>query len=306
LAQAYPGSTDSVVVLCFLSEDLKMPKATSKQADRRNNKKSSQEEEETTSAGSPGNFVELAKQLAMKSCLAEAVPKVSVFVQTIKDGKFEELLKEQPATNVIKKDEAENSENKENETENSENKENQDVQENGKVDCKNMFSTLNSRLTWYNVLGLGMPASGEEAMKAWKDMIGLEVDFGPKKKKGSPGVDRILKNVHNLLPQYMHLLLALMMLRAFLFRSWFACLPWSVGYQILSLFVPLEGFPDKLPQVPVEKCPSFVRVMIALVLHAFVWLFFIYEFVLCTYFFEKIPLVGLFAYHAYAVRPLEQ
>merc|ERR1719506_3356283 len=154
---------------------------------------SSQEEEESTSAGSPGNFVEFAKQRASARGLHMARAVGGHVAGTIKDGKFEELLKDQPGqtkttTNEIKKDEAENSENKENETENSENKENQDVQENGKVDCKNMFSTLNSRLTWYNVLGLGMPASGEEAMKAWKDMIGLEVDFGPKKKKGSPGV----------------------------------------------------------------------------------------------------------------------
>lgn len=281
-----------------------MPARTSKQAERRNSAKKGQEEEPEATPQATGNFVERAKTLFVGSCLAQTAPKLQALLQDA--GKAPEAKKEEP------KEEPKKEEDGDNQTEEKENDENgakEETNGNHKDDDGDsptkMFNSLRARLTWWNVLGLGLPASGEDAWKAWMTLKELEIDFGPKsRRKGSPGLDRIQVNVNNHLPQYLHLLLALMMLRALLFRSWFACLPWLVGYQVLSLFVPLEGLPQ-LPQVPVEKCPANFRVVGAVALHALVWLFFVYEVVLCTYFFEKIPIVGLFAYHAYAVRPLE-
>lgn len=116
--------------------------------------------------------------------------------------------------------------------------------------------------------------------------------------------------MYNNMPQYLHLLLALMMLRAFLFRSWFACLPWLVGYQYLSLWIPLDGMPAALvsiipqaSQVPVEKCPVKFRVAASAGIHLLVWLFFIFEVLWKMWFFEKGLVMGLIAYHAYAVKP---
>jgi len=136
-----------------------------------------------------------------------------------------------------------------------------------------VFAFLVKRLDWHNCLGLAYPASSEESIAAWMDLKDLEVDYGPRAKRNqSPGLDRIKANLHSNFPQYLHILLALMMLRAFLFRSWFACLPWLVGYQYLSLWVPLDGIPQ-LPQVPVEKCPLKFRVAASVGLHLLVWFF---------------------------------
>merc|ERR1719201_3089959 len=137
-------------------------------------------------------------------------------------------------------------------------------------------------------------------------MKGLEVDGGAKKaKRGNPAMDRIMKNVYEFLPQYLHVLLVLLCLRALLFRSWFACLPWLVGYQYLSLWVPLDGIPQ-LPQVPVEKCPLKFRVAASVGIHALVWLFFVYEILWGMWFFEKGMVIGLFCYHGYATRPADK
>merc|ERR1711871_1856305 len=121
-----------------------------------------------------------------------------------------------------------------------------------------------------NSLGLAEPASAEEALCAWKDLKDLEIDYGPRPRKNqSPGLDRMKVNVHNNFVQYLHVLLALMMLRAFLFRSWFACLPWLVGYQAASLLLPLEMTKD----VPLK-----FRVAATMFFHALVLFFFVYEF----------------------------
>merc|ERR1712224_1148279 len=166
-------------------------------------------------------------------------------------------------------------------------------------DVCGLFSKVCSRLHWSNPLGLASPPSGEESIKAWKDMFALEVDFGPRaKRKGSPGFDRITVNLYNNLVQYVHILLAFMILRAFLFRSFFACLPWLTGYQFLSVFLPLTPL-EKVPQIPLDKVPTEIRVAITLALNALLQFFFVYELLWKTYFFEKIPLVGLVVYHAY-------
>merc|ERR1719171_2188439 len=169
-----------------------------------------------------------------------------------------------------------------------------------------VFDFLKKRLVWYNSLGLAEPASAEEALGAWKDLKDLEIDYGPRPRKNqSPGLDRMKVNIHNNFVQYLHVLLALMMLRAFLFRSWFACLPWLVGYQYLSLWVPLDGIPQ-LPQVPVEKCPLKFRVAASVGIHVLVWLFFVIEVLYRMWFFEKGLVAGLLVYHAYAVRPADK
>jgi len=176
------------------------------------------------------------------------------------------------------------------------------------VSVTGMFESLQTRFAWHNPLGLAFPATPEESWTAWMKMKDLltsdNLDFGPRpKKKGSPGMDRILTNMHTNMAQYLHILLAMMMLRAFLFRSFFACLPWLVGYQYLSLKLPLENMDVMGQQVPLEKCPLKFRVAGSVGIHALIWLFFLYEAVYKTYFVEKIPLVGLFVGFAYIVRP---
>merc|ERR1711862_344493 len=112
--------------------------------------------------------------------------------------------------------------------------------------------------------------------------------------RGNPALDRMKTNLCVNMRQYLHMLLALMMLRAFLFRSFFACLPWLFGYQLLSLALPLENM-AKLPQVPLEKVRPKFRVSGALGLHALVWLFFLYEALWKMHFIEKFLVIGLFA-----------
>jgi hypothetical protein len=175
-----------------------------------------------------------------------------------------------------------------------------------------MFESLSTRMPLLNTLGLDKAPE-----EAWLMFQGLDVDWGPfKRKKGNPALERIMVNVERNLSQYVHILLGLMCLRALLFRSWFACLPWLVGYQfvclncppplltILSLRTnaPVESIMEQDPKMAVLDFK--IRVVGFAVLHAFVWFFFLYEFVFRTYFFEKIPLIGLLAVHAYVVVPV--
>merc|ERR1719498_1436974 len=151
-------------------------------------------------------------------------------------------------------------------------------------------------------------------------MKGLEIDFGPKaKRKGTPGTDRIVANISSYAIQYLHVLLGLMILRSFLFRSFFACLPWLVAYQFLSMTLPLgplseiaDSLPSFIPtekipfeKVPLEKVPVELRVVATVGFHGLVHFFFLYELLWKTYFIEKLLVAGLVAYHAYAVRPVE-
>jgi hypothetical protein len=276
-----------------------MAPRTSKQADRKNDKKAAKQEsdEHPSSVTSNGDLVGRVKALFIGSCMVETVPLL------------QDLLQEKEiAKPTEKKDEKE--EGTEEKTENDENKENAETKETidkeEKASATKIFESLGARLTWCNVLGLAEPVSGGAAKEAFLALKDLELDFGPKaKKRGSPGMERIMVNMNNNLPQYLHILLALMMLRAFLFRSFFACLPWLVGYQVLSLLVPLTNLPQ-VPQVPLEQIPTKFRVVGTIAIHALVWFFFLFEVVWKTYFFEKIPIMGLFAYHAYAVRPVGQ
>jgi len=256
-----------------------------KQADRAAKKKAAKEDETADVAVAPSSsFKDMIKMLFMGSSIVQVAPSLQGIMTDDSKAKAPPAEDEEPKPKV--------------EGEVEEEKPTASL-----AYADQVFDYLKKRLVWYNCLGLAEPASAEEALAAWMDLKELEIDYGPRPKKNqSPGLDRIKINLHNNFVQYLHVLLALMMLRAFLFRSWFACLPWLVGYQYLSLWVPLDGIPQ-LPQVPVEKCPLKFRVAASVGIHLLVWLFFAYETLWKMWFFEKGMVGGLIAYHAYAVRP---
>lgn len=166
-----------------------------------------------------------------------------------------------------------------------------------------IFSSLGERLAWHNCLGLANPQTGEEAMQRWKALSQLEMDFGPKKsKRRSPSWDRILANLCGNLPQYLHILLVLAMLHAFLLRSYFACLPWLLGWQMASLLIPLETIPQ-VPQVPLSQCPLKFRIAATLGIHALFLSFFVLELVWRMNFLVKFLVLGLIIFHAHSVKP---
>jgi len=269
-----------------------------KQADRAAKKKSAKVEDDEPAevSASSGEMVAMAKELVMSSVLVQLAPKVP---NLVKDAA---AAAPEPAS----KDENTPPENREG----AENTEGDDIKKDDAPAAKApeaegpgaIFDGLVARLQFHNALGLGLPATGEESKAAWLRLKGLEVDGGPRsRKKGSPAMDRLMANGKANMPQYLHVLLALMMLRAFLFRSWFACLPWLFLYQVLSLMCPLEW--PQFPQVP--KVEVRYRVAVSVAIHALMWLFFLFEAVYKTYIVEKMLLVGLFAAHAYVVRPAD-
>jgi len=166
---------------------------------------------------------------------------------------------------------------------------------------KSSGEPLMENLSIYNVLGLGVPASKEETVESWKALKTLKVDL-PQSKKAGAVQERIFTNFERNMPQYLHVALGLMCVRSFLFRSWFACLPWLVGYQMLVLSFDL--IKAKFPQVP--PVDSVFRVAAASVFHALVWVFFAYEATLMTHFMEKVLLAGLFVGHAYVMAPVSK
>jgi len=277
-----------------------------KQADRAKKVAKKQQDDEPETTVASGDLLGRVKALFMESCIVQNGPKV---VDLLQDKEIAKPAEKKEEKKEEAKDDKENEE-KTNEEKERDAKASEDkdagAKESGVVTAKDMFESLGAQLSYFNILGFAEPASGEEALKAFIALKDLELDFGPRaKRRGNPGLDRIVVNVYNNLPQYLHIMLALMMLRAFLFRSFFACLPWLVGYQVLSLLIPLTNVPQ-VPQVPLEQVPTKFRVAGTLAIHALVWLFFLFEVVWKTYFFEKIPLIGIFAYHAYAVRPVDQ
>jgi hypothetical protein len=262
-----------------------------KQADR---KAAKAPKEEETSAAPTGSFVEIGKALLMSTCIAQAAPKVPALIEEVKAWKENGFVV--PATPAAEAKPAEEKE------EDNAQEETNDAPAAVETTAS-LFESLGARLTVFN--GLGLFASSDGAKAAFLAVKGQELDFGPRAKRtGSPGLDRMTANLQGNMAQYLYVLFALMLVRAFLFRSFFACLPWLVGYQFLSLLLPLTNL-EKLPQVPLEKVPVVVRLCISLLIHGLVWFFFIYEAVWKTYFFEKIPLAGIILYHSYAVRPAE-
>eukprot|EP00928_Gymnodinium_smaydae_P100508 TRINITY_DN987_c0_g1_i1.p1 TRINITY_DN987_c0_g1~~TRINITY_DN987_c0_g1_i1.p1 ORF type:complete len:273 (+),score=74.25 TRINITY_DN987_c0_g1_i1:71-889(+) len=265
-------------------------KQAERNAQRRAAKKTEDPEPEPVATkGSMSALVDLGKTLVLGSCLVKLGPKMPDLLKSDKDG--------QPAKKEEKAEPAEKTEDEqkpEGETEGNDapvanGVENDDTP-------ASIFGVLSTRLAWHNCLGLATPASGPDAVAKWQVMKSLELDWGPRKaRRGNPSLDRIIMNFCSFLPQYLHLLLALMMLRAFVFRSYFACLPWLVGYQLASLLVPTE----MLPQVPLK-----FRVAATLAINALLWLFFLYEVVWKMWFFEKFFYFGLLVFHAHSVRPV--
>jgi len=100
--------------------------------------------------------------------------------------------------------------------------------------------------------------------------------------------------------KYVHICLALMCLRSFIGRSFFACLPWLLVYQILC--VNIDVLRAKIPHLAVVE-PKHQVAAIG-VFNALVLLFFAYEVVIMTYFMEKVLLAGIFVAHAYVVCPV--
>jgi len=278
-------------------------KQAERNAQKRAAKKSGAGEEEPTpvsgksSEGSFSILFEKSKTLVLDSCIVKLAPKLKDLDLLKKEEKEEKeerkAAKEEPE------------EKNEDEKENTESNGQDEAKEKPAApadpeSAEDLFAAFSARLQWYNTLGLAEPRTQEDALAAWNEMKGLELDWGPRKaRKGNPGMDRVLKNICTYLPQYFHLLLALMCLRAFLFRSWFACLPWLVGYQAASLLVPLDL--AQLKDVPLK-----FRVAATMAFHGLVLLFFLYEFV-----WKLIPVIehafwlGILVFHAYVVKPVD-
>jgi len=266
-------------------------------------KKTDGDEHPSAEAVTSADLLPRVKALVMGSCIvqnAQNAPKLLELLQNKEVAKPPAPVEEKKEEETEKKEEGDEKETVDPPIEQKETKQ-------GSGDtATDMFNGLCTQLSWCNVLGLAEPASGEEALTAWKALKTLELDFGPRaKRNGSPGLDRIVTNLYDNFPQYMHLLLAMMMLHSFLFRSFFACLPWLVGYQMASVLLPLTAL-AQLPQVPLDQVPTKFRVAGTLAIHALVWFFFLFEFVWKMWFFVKIPAIGLVVYHAYAVRPRDQ
>jgi len=308
---------------------------SSKQENRGKTKKVV-EEDEAVAAVQTGSFVDLAKSLALGSVVATIAPKVPNLVtdciailkgEKVAEKKLVEKAKEEAMTIALGRqptptelaqacldqhgDFGEDSPDIKEEPKGEEPKSEEDKENNEKTnvaipdfvlpnDVCATFNQVCAQLHWSCPLGLASPTSGEASLKAWKDMTGLELDFGPKKsrKKGTPGLDRMKANLQENFVQYLHVLLFFMVLRAFFFRSFFACLPWLIGYQFLSV----SQLPMEFRRIPLDNCPVEFRLVASIVLNALVQFFFLYELLWNTYFYEKIPMVGMIAYHAYAFR----
>jgi len=259
-----------------------MAPAKSKQAERRQ-KKVVEEPADEGSVGAGGvleRAMEKAKALALESCIWTVGNEVKDLMQEVESVAKKKVVEEPKEENA----EADADYAKEK------------TAEVGPREPGQIFESLKERLVFFNCLGLGEPATGEEAKAKWLAFIGMEVDGGPRKaRKGNPGLDRVLANLVDHMPQYLHLILALMLLRTVLFISWFAILPWTLVFQVASLLVPLELVP---------QCPTKFRVLGAMVLHGLLLLLFLREFLWRVYFFERIFYLILIASHAYVVRPI--
>jgi len=160
-----------------------------------------------------------------------------------------------------------------------------------------VFEPLMAIISIYNVLGLGAQQGSAES---WRTFVKLNMDFGPKDKKGGAIKERLMTNFERNMPQYLHIFMALMCVRSFLFRSFFACLPWLVAYQMVCVSLPLIR--AKVPQVP--PVDLIYRIAATGAFNALTWLFFAYESTVMTHLLEKILFAGLFAAHAYVVAPV--
>lgn len=270
----------------------------SKQADRNASKRALKKGgmEEEPEVKEKGDVVGMLKTVASESVLATIAPKLPAILK-------EEQGAAKPAEPVTAPVTATEGEGGEAEGEATTDEQPADSTAEGPETAADLHRRLSGRLLPLN--GLGLYHSADGAKEAFLKTKSLKFDGGPKsKKKGNPAMERILDNGRANMLQYFHILFVLMTLRAFLFRSFFAFLPWMFLYQTASVMLPLTNL-EKLPQVPLEKCPVKFRVAATMGIHGLVWLFFLYEFLLRTYIFEKIFIVGLFAAHAYLVEPAQ-
>jgi len=251
---------------------------SSKQAQRNSQKRSAKKEgaveEPSSPAGgsfvvSPGQLVEICKTMLMGSCLVKFGPKMP------------HIMKADAPTPTKEGEEKTGDE------------------------ASEIFEGLASCLVWHNPLGLPQPAAAADSMTMWSNFKSLAIDWGPEKRKrdtASVNLNRILQNLCSNFPQYLHIFMGLLMLQAFLFRSFFACLPWLFVYQNASLLVPLKNM-EMLPQVPLDKCPLKFRVAGTVGIHALVWFFFLYEALWRCNFFVEGLILGLIVFHAHSVKP---
>jgi len=250
-----------------------------KQTDRKNKKKVVEEEDDTTTteAGDvKGQMIERMKALVVGSLLLKIAPKL----QPLLDPKAAKVAPR--AAPAEEKEDESTPDSTETKAE--------------PADAVSLFASIKDRLSWHSPLGMGLPASADDSMAAWLSLGGLELDWGPRKsRRGNPSLDRIVKNVLEFAPQYIHILFVIMLLRTFLGRSFFCCLPWLFGLQTAAVMVPDEMIPE-------DKVPTKFRVAGATGIHALMLLFFLYELLWATYFMEKILYVGLVALHARSVR----
>lgn len=281
-----------------------------KAADRAAKKQAAKQQvdDEPAQAGAPGRdaLVAMAKQLVMDSVLVRHAPQVPKLVtegvEFHKAAKTGQTTESKPAEKGEEKETEDENEQKGDQNEQKEENDEKPDKE-GVSDVNAVFDALVARLKFYNALGLGLPVWGEDALDAWSNLKNLECDGGPRsRKKGNPAMDRILANFYNNAAQYLHVLLVLMVLRAFLFRSFFAFLPWLCGYQVLSLMLPLGLIEDKFKVIHAHVG---LRITATLCVHALVWFFFLLEAVYMTHFMEKLLCWCIFICHAYVMRPAQ-
>jgi hypothetical protein len=285
----------------------------SKQAVRREQKaaKGAAVEETTKQpqqVAKPAMLIDLAKNLVKDSFLLEYAPKLVAVLKApdcLLSGDAVKFLT--PATkeevkneNEEKKDEDDAKKDEDDANDDAQPAEEKDTAPGATNDTVEIFKAMKSRLVWHNALALGSPATDVDSKTMWTAFKSLERDMGPRaSKRGSPKIDRIVTNLYNNLPQYLHVLLFVFMLNCLLFRSWFACLPWLVFYQTLSLVAPLETI-EKVPQVPLSKIPLKFRVAGTMAIHALVWCFFLYEAIWKCHFLIEFWAFGLIVAHACA------
>lgn len=259
----------------------------SKQAERNAAKRAAKQpenEEPAASAGGTadvGQLVALCQDLATGACLVTLAPRI---VKLLKPPNGEEAAgKAEDKADDKPEDQAEDKA--------------EDKAEGKGDEETELWQAITDRLFPNNVLALATPATWQDAGAKWLAFKELSFDWGPRKqKRGTPALNRVLTNVSVHIVQYLHILLALMMLRALLFRSYFAGLPWFVGFQAAAVMVPLE----MVPQVPLK-----FRIAGAMGFHALVWLFFLLEVVWNMWFIEKFLVIGLLVFHAHSVRPAD-
>lgn len=267
-----------------------------KRAAQKLDRTAAEEDEPVTAAPvtGPGKLLELGTAQIIGSCLLKYAPKMPHIMQKDSPLSGDAKLPASPRAETKEQDDNDNTE----ETTEAKDKTTAEPEE-----IVEIFSALRTRLTWHNAMGLAEPQSGAEATALWMNLKAQELDMGPRKsKRGTPKLDRILANLSGNFIQYVHILLFGFMLNAFLFRSWFSCLPWLFAYQIASLMVPLETIPA-FPQVPLSAVPLKFRVAVTMAIHGLLWFFFFYEAVWRCNFFIEFLLVGAVISHAYVAKP---